>query len=122
MHFVRTALGESQYYINGFSQLSRQVKKFLAVVSLSSHIPDAVLAILLQDDRIPLVLEAIEQKICEELQWLATLPREVSLTLTVGMGFHEGLQLGHDCMSSAAVPAAYIQSGREPPVVALHRQ
>ena len=118
MQFVRTAPGESQHNINGFPQFSAQVKKFWAAVSLSSHLPDAVLSILLRHDGIPLVLEAIDQEICEELQWLATLPREVWLALTVGMGL-DGLQLRRDCMSSAAVAAAYIQSGlryaRRPP-------
>ena len=47
----------------------------LAVVSFNSHLPDVVLSILLQEDRIPLVLEAIDHDICEELHWLATLPR-----------------------------------------------
>ena len=111
VQIVRTAPGESQYYINGFSQLSPQVKKFLAFVSLSSYLPDAVLAILLQDDRVPLVLEAIDQEICEELQLLATLPREVWLAMTVGMGLDEALQLRHGCISSAAAAAAFIQSG-----------
>ena len=54
--FVRAAPGESRSYINGFSQYK---ETFLAVVSLSSHLPDAVLSILLEDDSIPLVLEAM---------------------------------------------------------------
>ena len=78
---------------------------------LSSHPPDAVLSILLEDDRIPGVLEAIDQEICEELQWLASWPIEVWLAFTVGMSLDEGMQLRHGCMSSAAVAAAYIQSG-----------
>ena len=65
MQFVLAALGECQYFIDGFSQYSVQLKKFLAVVSLSSHLPDAVLSILLEDYRIPLELKAFDKEICE---------------------------------------------------------
>ena len=101
VQFVRSALGASQHHINGFSR---------AVVSLSSRLTDSVLSILLEDDSLPLVLEAIDQEICEEFQLLATLPREVWLALTVGMGLDEDMQLRPDCMYPAAVAAGYIHS------------
>ena len=69
--FVRTARGEPVLHQWLLAIQCSSEKVLCWCVSLSSQLPDAVFSILVEDERIPLVLQAIDQEICEELQCFA---------------------------------------------------
>jgi hypothetical protein len=54
----------SKFYISGFPvHCTAQVKRLFAIVSISSHVPDAILFLLLKDDRVAMQLDEIDAQI-----------------------------------------------------------
>lgn len=107
--FVLKVPGESKYYIQGFSQYDSQVKRCMSVIGMSSYLADSVLAILLEDDRLCMVIGSIEEEIETELAWVSSVGAEVWQAIAVGMRFDGNL--GDECISSALASAGYISEG-----------
>lgn len=50
--FVRKIPGVSDWHLGGFSRLSADIKRFIGIVGLGAFVPDSVLLLLLEDDRV----------------------------------------------------------------------
>eukprot|EP00974_Lingulodinium_polyedra_P086938 8427626-Lingulodinium_polyedra.AAC.1 len=78
----------SNYYIGGFQRLSPEVLEFMAMAALASYPSEAVLADLLEDDRVPMRVAALEQELLEELAWVTGLPGHVWSLIASLFGEH----------------------------------
>lgn len=113
VQFVLDA-GESRFHLGGFcDNLTAQVREFICVVSVSSRVPDSVLAVLVRDDRVPLVLQEIDAEIDLELTWVASLPDEVWRQLGC-VAAQAGPSLRSACLAAALTAAGYVQGKLRP--------
>ena len=64
---------QNQYHIGAFRQHFGDFLPQLAVGALGSFVADGVLQMLLEDDRVMLVKEQLEQRVVDELGWLQSL-------------------------------------------------
>jgi hypothetical protein len=102
--------GESKYHLGGFTEhLTDQVKGFMAVVAISSRVPDALLTMMMNDDRLPMQIDSIDEELADELGHISHLPNRVwqELASVFGLTWH---QLRSDCMAASLTAAGYIQS------------
>ena len=67
----------SDYYMHGYTRLGDEERRLVVVAGLSSHVPDAVLLQLLEDDRLCRVASLAIDSAEVELAWLENLPYNV---------------------------------------------
>jgi hypothetical protein len=61
--------------LGGFSEhLTAKVKRLTVLAGLASRIPDAVLSVLMVDDRPPAVLQEIDREVELEMEYVSSLP------------------------------------------------
>ena len=63
----------SKYYISGFRQMSRRVLAMMVVVSCAGRLSEKFVALLLEDDRLPLELALIEETLQQDREYIANL-------------------------------------------------
>eukprot|EP00969_Alexandrium_andersonii_P261271 11550431-Alexandrium_andersonii.AAC.1 len=69
------AAGESRYYIGGLIDHMRgQVIQLLVLAASASRVPDAILDVVMADDRIPRVLDEIDNEVHLEMQYIMHMP------------------------------------------------
>jgi hypothetical protein len=64
----------SKYYISGFNQLSKRVLELMVLVSCSGRLSENFVALLLEDDRLPLRLPVIDETLANDQEYIANLP------------------------------------------------
>ena len=107
VHMIRQSPDTSDYYIHGFGQLDDETLKYAIVAAMSSNVSDAILIELLEDDRLPRHVAAIERGLQEECQWVANVK---NFTWTRLSGLLSGLPakaLRSTCCLAASISAAY---------------
>eukprot|EP00974_Lingulodinium_polyedra_P091929 8910271-Lingulodinium_polyedra.AAC.1 len=92
----------SKYYIGGFRQLNEECKRYAAVAALAARVPDAVLAELLQDERLAKIAGSVKDSMQEEVGWLSGLPE---LTWSRMAEVCQGASADH--LRSMTIRAAY---------------
>ena len=76
------AAGESTFFIGGIvDNMSSQVKRMLCLAAVASRVPDAVLEVVMEDDRIPKRLDEIDNEISLEMKYIMALPDFVWMEL-----------------------------------------
>eukprot|EP00972_Heterocapsa_arctica_P058002 8557205-Heterocapsa_arctica.AAC.1 len=78
---VRRQPGTSEWYIKGFGRITPELKRFLATAAVASHVPDAFLTELLEDDRIALRPNVFEEALEHEVSWISRLHHQVWVRL-----------------------------------------
>ena len=73
--------------MNGFSRFEGSVKALMALACLTSYLPESVLGILCQDDRLSVVYTKILDEIKEELAFVHAIIAEVFDFISTGMCF-----------------------------------
>ena len=63
----------SQYYIGGFSQLDHNARRFAASLGITSHLADALILMILEDDRLALHHEEVVSTLQEEVSYVKNL-------------------------------------------------
>ena len=94
----------SKYYLNGFKRLDNDLKEFVICAAYISYLPDAFLSESLEDDRVAIRLEALEQSVTEELNFMTNIKDHVwsklagicgSNATTIKHKVLSGCMLGH---------------------------
>ena len=102
--------GVSHYYLGGFQMLSESTCRLAVLASVAGYVPDAVLMELLEDDRVALRADTLEQCLSAELEWLSDIPDEIFTTLSSLLSEDSGASLRSDCLEAGLLAAAYIKS------------
>ena len=89
--FVHSLPSESNYFLGGFARFDQQVKQMMTILSFSAFLPEAVLAILYQNDRLAEVYLDIMAEIEDEMCWLYGVPHDVRTFVASGMHFRGNL-------------------------------
>ena len=74
VEFLRYRKAISEYYIKACTNMTDRHRRAFVVGAMSSHLSDAVLYELLDDNRVPLLLPTIDNEIRMETEWLLTIP------------------------------------------------
>lgn len=106
--FVRRRPGVSSFHLGGFRRLTSEVKLVVAVGALSGHVPDAVLAVPLEDDRVLRQAWSHKHVMSEEIDRLIGLSLQFFRRLGQGPGISSSA-IRSDTLRSAFVAAAYVE-------------
>jgi hypothetical protein len=71
----------SNYYIDGFNHLSMPIIRFACVVTCAGRVSEEPLAIMLADDRLPRIVDKVDQCIAQQRDYALGLGSEVLLKL-----------------------------------------
>ena len=110
--FVETLLSNPsvmKYHLEGFRRLADpRVRRTVVIASLASRPADAVLAVLMEDNRAALRLPELKAALVEEIEWVSDLSEDIWETLgsMVDMGVS---QMRTQCVFSAEVSAAFFE-------------
>lgn len=104
------AHGASRYYIGGFQGHCTQEVLYLSVlVAMSSSMSDAILRMTMEDDRIPIMLPAIEASMDNSLRSLSAVPLR-TWNCVAALAGQPGTKLKSEAISSATTTARYIRA------------
>ena len=98
----------SEYCIKSFVKLTSDILRFGAVAGYSSHVLDTSLVELMDDDRCPLVLPAIDDHIQMELDYLTAVNPAIWQIIADSLG-GEARGLRSDAIGATLAGAGYIQ-------------
>ena len=107
VRMVRRNPKTSDYYIHGFGRLSEEMKTFMALTAMCSYVSDSFLVAMLEDDRVPVRLAALEEGLMEELEYVANLPMGVYSVVAEACGCSMGT-LRSECIAAATISAGFI--------------
>ena len=97
----------SKYYINGLSRLSPEIRRYLVTATIASHPCDALMAEILEDDRVLRRLDHLKATFREETEWIASIGKFTWSRLASLAGrTPQGVR--HDCMRAATIAGGYI--------------
>ena len=106
---IRKSPKTSEFYIHGFGRLAGQARKYCVIAGVSSHIADAFLAQLLEDDRLATRGAELQQVLADELAWLAGVePFAWARLASLFPEGYAGPALRSECVGSACIAAAFI--------------
>ena len=97
-----------QYYIQGFAKLDQACKTYAVAAALVGYVPDAVLADILEDDRVAPKAPVLAELLQSELQYLTNLPAYVYAFLAEICHYASGVELQADVLEAAHCAAAYV--------------
>lgn len=98
----------SRYYIGGFVEhWSSAVAHLAAVVATASFPADAALAAMMEDDRVAMTVEAIEEDIKAEVKYVQSLPDEVWDVLG-SRSMWDGTALRHAGVAGSLTAASFL--------------
>jgi hypothetical protein len=99
----------SDYYLHGFSRLTRAIKQYCVVASLSSYMPDTILAEVLADDRILRHASRLQELMVEEMGWVENVESFTWCRLAAASGYRgEVWELRDSVVRSSHVAASFI--------------
>ena len=98
----------SSYYLSGFLHMDAQVKLMIGIVATSSCVSDSVLALLLEDDRVPRQLPALNAELLDEFSYVLDLPAGIFQVVAKALGVcaHEPR---HRSTASALIQFGFIR-------------
>ena len=110
----------SDYYIKGFANMDRGVRLYAVVSSLVANVCDSLLFALLEDDRVCLRLQELEDLVVEEYDWLSHLSGDVWRCLSELVPDSHSQELRSWSLLAASIVQAYIKKkvfrvARSPP-------
>ena len=104
---VRRSPKTSDYHIHGFGRLDEEMKTFMTLTAMCSYVSDSFLAAMLEGDRVPARLAALEEGLMEELEYVANLPMGVYSVVAEACGCSMGT-LRSECIAAATISAGFI--------------
>jgi hypothetical protein len=117
--------GGSGYHLNGWLKLGVQEMRFFARCALSRFPTDAFLADIQEDDRLVRNLDAVEQNIREELDYIHNIPLSIFETVAEVVDSNDPEELQHDTISGCTAAVCYMNrnalaAARAPPYDLCH--
>ena len=109
VNMTRSDKSATDFHLHGFSRLSGDIRKLAAVAALAAHVPDALLAEALIDDRLAKRARELKQSVVEEAMWVQSLGPFVwsRLAQVVGPG-QSARELAHTTVHASLVALAYV--------------
>ena len=92
----------------GMYKMDEDISTFVTKVAGGSFVSDAAMAVLVEDDRVPLLWEKLVESMDEELMYLSDLPGDVWDALAVGCSI-SGRSLQHQCIQGSYLQASFIR-------------
>ena len=106
---ARTKGKPNEYYAKGWDRLDDEVRRYSCVAAVSSHVAEATLLELMEDDRVVRRIDDLENGIMGELEWVQGLPDWFwkRLAFVYRSSLHVD-ELRTVCLVAANVAAAFI--------------
>jgi hypothetical protein len=98
----------SEYYIKAFTKLTDRHRRAFVVGGVGSHLSDAALAELLEDNRLPLRLPCIDDEIKMELEWVMSL-KPVHWRVLSEVCQAPGSSVQSECIMVALISASFTE-------------
>ena len=100
----------SDFFLHGFTKLSKPLRRYCVVAALVAHVPDAVLSEALVDDRLVRRAAVLKEAMLEELLWVEGIDASIWAILAAVVGNNEEAKaLQSTTMHSCHVAAAFVQ-------------
>lgn len=100
----------SDAFLHGFTKLSTTMRRYCIVASLVAHVPDAVLAEALVDDRLVRRAAALKEAMLDELVWVEGIEASIWATLATVVGdSEEPMALQNTTANCCHIAAAFVQ-------------
>jgi hypothetical protein len=109
VEFIRSEPSASDFYIHGFAQLNTDALRYSAIACVAANACDAVLLELLEDDRLGMRLLEVEEKLQEELSWIASIEPFVWQRLASLVPGLSSATLMNDCIRAANISASFME-------------
>jgi hypothetical protein len=109
VEFIRAEPSASDFHIHGFEQLNVEALRYSAIASIAANACDAVLLELLEDDRLGKRLPEVEEKLQEELSWIASIEPFVWQRLASFVPGLTSATLKNDCIWAANISASFME-------------
>ena len=74
---MRSSAVVSEYYLTGSDRLSLEARRMVAVLALSSYVPESFLLSVLHDARVPSRLQELRETLCSEISFLECVSQSV---------------------------------------------
>jgi hypothetical protein len=97
----------SNYYIGGFSNLSKDVIRMCTLIACSGHISDSILLMVMEDDRIPKNIDRIDADLNSELLYVSSVEDGVLDMVSAATDIPRRI-LRDEVVQAAAVQAGYL--------------
>ena len=114
----------SKYYIQGFGQMSQKVRELMVLVACSGRLSENFVALLLEDDRLPLRLPLIDETLAKDQEYIANLPDFILSEFSVLCGV-PSRKLRSSIMERVLIQRGYLEvrlkEVRQPPWSLLGR-
>ena len=98
----------SQSHWQRLDDLSPQTLRFMSSVAAFSHLPDGVLSIVFEDDRLLRVIDEVETEVLTEFTWLQNLPDLVWSRLSRLCGGIAAAELRSDSIACSATAIGFL--------------
>ena len=98
----------SDYHIRGFLRCSTSVKQMAALVLTSTHLSRALVEMFLEDDRLMVILPAVDTEMLAELQFTSGIHEDAWNAFATLVGFTRA-ELRHLSISSTVVQAGFFR-------------
>lgn len=108
VEIVRDDKRTSDYYIHGFAKLDQGALVYATVGGIVSHVADAFLVELLEDDRVAKRSDELEALLVEELEWVMGISFEVWGKLARLIPGYSSHLMRANCVRSAHIVQAFI--------------
>ena len=105
--------GAHTYYLKGWKFKTPEVLHFIVVCAVSSFVSDSALALLMEDDRLPVVLKAVEDELHTELEYIQNISDVTFDIIGEAVGFAGGI-LRSEINAAAWTQAAFIAERLRP--------
>ena len=109
--FVQNRTGKTtEWHLGGWSNLNDETIRFITMSSLASYVPDAALAILFEDCRLPRQCVQVRDAMATELDWLETRSNYLWATVSEVFSPSASMSCGRfrsEVLDSANISAAF---------------
>ena len=96
------------YYIGGFAKLSEAHRKFMVGAGVGGYAADAFLAAVMEDDRILLRTQELQNIVAEEVEFVTMIPQYCWDRLAELFHDYEPSLIRSDCINTVTLTAAYM--------------
>ena len=106
---IRAKPHTSEYHIHCFDKLDAIAREFIVITALVSYVPDGVLRLLLEDDRVVGRLHEFEASLNDEMHFVGTMSNYLFRRLHATLRLEGGLRMvRHNVMNGIHIVAGYI--------------
>ena len=108
VQWVRDNPKESNYYIDGYRNVSNEIMLMLSILALTAQFSEAPLKVVLEGDRLPKVLDSIDQITKAQREAICEFDMEV-FNFFAKLSESTGRILCDGCLHSVAVQCGYAE-------------